>query len=172
MISFAFLFVAAFLIRFTAPVVLVYASALAYGRWSGTWRHFPSSRSSLRSAARYFASYQAFFWVFFLCAATTLIAPRLGRLRGRTVAMASAAAALMLIGLASVRLTRVVGTANPGAAVSLSRAPQYFRGVSGPFRDLGDFLDTLPKDRSYLIGATAPRGPLDSNLRSEVLRAI
>ena len=58
----------------------------------------------------------------------------------------------------TMRLRKVVGTANPSQAVSVMRAPAYFAGVSRPFRELREFIETLPIDRTLLIGAGASTG--------------
>jgi hypothetical protein len=119
---------------------------------------FPVMEVIAPSAARYLASYQPFFWIFFLGSVSAFVLPYFRWLKGRTAVFVASGAAILLAGLVALRLGRVVGSASPGAAVSLGRAPAYIAGVAGPFRDLRGFLDALPRDRTLLIGATTTRG--------------
>jgi hypothetical protein len=54
--------------------------------------------------------------------------------------------------VAGLRLRKIAGTANPSRAVSALNAPAYVASVAGPFRSLRHFIETLPKERTLLIG--------------------
>ncbi len=112
------------------------------------------------SVARYLASYQPFYWIFFYAGMSAVLAPVIVRIRApRRVAMVFGAAfCLAVLALGAMRLRKVVGTANPAQAVSVLRAPAYVAGVAGPFRSLREFIETLPPDRTLLIGAGATTG--------------
>jgi len=119
---------------------------------------FPVLAVIAPSAGRYLASYQPFFWIFFLAGASWLAAPFLRRISPRQIRIGVAVAGVFVVALASMRFAKIVGTANPKAAVSAMRAPAYVHGVASPFRDLRNFLETIPRDRTLLIGSPTSRG--------------
>jgi hypothetical protein len=112
------------------------------------------------SVARYLASYQPFYWIFFSVGASAILSPLASRIRSprRAAILAAAALGIAVVALGVMRLRKVVGTANPSQAVSMFRAPEYVAGVAGPFRGLRQFIETLPPDRTLLIGAGATTG--------------
>jgi hypothetical protein len=112
------------------------------------------------SVARYLASYQPFYWIFFGVGMSAVVAPFAGRVRSsrRAAVIVAAAFGIAIVALGAMRLRKVVGTANPSQAVSVFRAPAYVAGVAGPFRALRQFIETLPPERTLLIGAGATTG--------------
>ncbi len=121
---------------------------------------FPLLAPIVPSVARYLASYQPFFWIFFYAGVAALLQPPLHRVRAarRISIVAAAAIALAVVSLVAVRLRKIAGTTNPSQAVSLLRAPDYVAGVAAPFRGLRQFIETLPPERTLLIGSGASTG--------------
>jgi hypothetical protein len=113
------------------------------------------------STSRYLMSYQPFFWVFFYEGASEIwrrIAPVISvPVRSRLVI--ALGATLIIAAIAGLRWSRVVGTGvDRSYAVSMGRAPAYVNGVSTTFRSLRRYLETLPKDRTLLIGTEGTVG--------------
>ncbi|HZK78527.1 MAG TPA: hypothetical protein VFC35_06450 [Gemmatimonadaceae bacterium] len=121
---------------------------------------FPILAPIAPSVARYLASYQPFFWIFFYAGASSLLLPLMPRIRQarRITTVAAIAIVLVAISLAALRLRKIAGTTNPSRAVSVMRAPAYVAGVAGPFRGLRQFIETLPAERTLLVGAGATSG--------------
>ncbi|MEO7368205.1 MAG: hypothetical protein ABIZ36_09625 [Gemmatimonadaceae bacterium] len=119
---------------------------------------FPVLAVIAPSAGRYFASYQPFFWILFLSGASYLVAPWARRFGRRQMTIGVLGAGACIVAVTGLRLTRVVGTANPKSAVSVMRAREYVHGVATPFRDLRNFLDTIPRGRALLLGSPTSRG--------------
>jgi hypothetical protein len=113
------------------------------------------------STSRYLMSYQAFFWVFFYEGASDL-RRRLSRVvsippRARVIIAACAVAVVAAIG--ALRWNRVAGTAaDRSYAVSMTGIPEYVSGVSTAFRSLRNFIATLPRDKTLLIGSRETMG--------------
>ncbi|HUR00293.1 MAG TPA: hypothetical protein VM166_12625 [Gemmatimonadaceae bacterium] len=153
-----------------AIVGIAVSAVVILGAWRSRQRYLPELIYVLAplpllapivpSVARYLASYQPFFWIFFSAGASALLAPLVRRMRSprRTAIVVAAAGGLALAALGAMRLRKVVGTANPSQAVSVLRAPAYFSGVAKPFHELREFIETLPTDRTLLIGAGASTG--------------
>jgi hypothetical protein len=114
----------------------------------------------LPSTPRYLMSYQAFLWLFFYEGARVLYRKAVpGQLssRARYIAVAVGTAVLVIAG--GLRWYRVAGTgADRSLAVSLAKAPEYVSDVTTTFRSLRQFVETLPKDRTLLIGARGEVG--------------
>ena len=153
-----------------AMVGVAVSVAVIFGGWRSRQRFLPELLYVLAplpllapivpSVARYLASYQPFYWIFFSAGASAVLAPFVRRMRSprRTAIIIAAAFGVAVVTLGAMRLRKVVGTANPSQAVSVLRAPAYFAGVAGPFRELREFIETLPADRTLLIGAGATTG--------------
>jgi len=113
------------------------------------------------STTRYLMAYQPLFWMFFYAGAATLAyrhAPWFARLVHSRVAVIGilAAAVSLAVGL---RAWKVAGSASERYfAVTVQRVPAYVTEVSGVFRPLRGFLETLPRDRALLIGARGTVG--------------
>lgn len=114
----------------------------------------------LPSTPRYLMSYQAFLWLFFYEGARILyrkVVPGQLSRRARYIAVATGTAVVVIAG--GLRWYRVAGTgADRSLAVSLVQAPQYISEVSTTFRSLRQFVETLPKDSTLLIGARGEVG--------------
>lgn len=113
------------------------------------------------STTRYLMAYQPLFWIFFYLGAATLAyrrAPWLVRLVHSPVAVIGFLVAA--VGLAvGLRAWKVAGSASERYfAVTVQRVPAYVTEVSGVFRSLRGFLETLPKDRALLIGGRGTVG--------------
>ena len=136
-----------------------------YGMWRSRTRFLPEILYVLApltvlalmmpSTSRYLMSYQPFFWVFFYEGGRAVV----GKLslsgyappRMRVVAFASAVAVVMAA--AWLRWSRVAGTGiQRSYAVSMGQAPEYVSEVSTTFRSLRGFVETLPPDKTLLIG--------------------
>jgi hypothetical protein len=106
------------------------------------------------STARYMMSYQPFFWICFYMGAAWLAhrhAPWLIRfLRSRTaVVSVSVAIVALVVGL---RAWKVAGTSSERYfAVTAGSVPRYVSEVSGTFRQLRTFVESLPRERALLL---------------------
>jgi hypothetical protein len=107
------------------------------------------------STARYLMAYQPFFWIFFFVGASALFGRAFARIANARRAALTGISALVLAGAALVllRTHKVVGTVgSPGAAVSIGESRAYIKDVSTTFHDLRRFLETLPRERTLIIG--------------------
>lgn len=113
------------------------------------------------STSRYLMSYQPFLWLFFIEGARTLFRRFVpaGSVTVRTRVIASIAAVAIIAGVGGLRWYRVAGTgADRSLAVSMKQAPEYVSEVSRTFRSMRQFVETLPRDRTLLIGARGDVG--------------
>jgi hypothetical protein len=113
------------------------------------------------STSRYLMAYQPIAWIFFYVGAAALIRPLISRLRLRPLAPIMSFSLLLVIGsgVAYLRSQRIVGAAgNRSAAISLGETRNYVNEIVSTFRDLRRFLETLPKNRTLLIGARPTMG--------------
>lgn len=153
-----------------ASVGVAVSAVVIFGAWRSRQKFLPELlyvvaplpllAPIVPSVARYLASYQPFYWIFFSVGASAILAPLAGRIQSprRAAILAGAIFGVAVVALGAMRLGKVVGTANPAQAVSVFRAPAYIAGVAGPFRGLREFIETLPRDRTLLIGAGATTG--------------
>jgi hypothetical protein len=114
----------------------------------------------LPSTTRYLMSYQAFFWIFFWAGAAVIASrvPQLRQLVGSRTAILAAVAAMLVISI-GLRSWKVVGSLSERHyVVTIETAPAYIRDVSSTFRSLREYLETLPRDRSILIGGHGSQG--------------
>lgn len=144
---------------------------LLFGTWRARFRMLPEILYVLAplpvlvlmmpSTPRYLMSYQPFFWVFFYEGASEIgrrIAPAISiPTRSRIIIAVSATVVAATVG--ALRWYRVAGTgADRSYAVSMNRAPAYVNGVSTTFRSLRNYLETLPKEKTLLIGSPGTTG--------------
>ena len=113
----------------------------------------------LPSTTRYVMSYQAFVWIFFSVGAIAFAKwSGLARLL-RKRAFVVTAAVLLVSGVVGLRWWKMAGTASERVlAVTVTSAPGYINAVGGTFRGLRRFLETLPPDRTLLVGDYATTG--------------
>lgn len=113
----------------------------------------------LPSTTRYVMSYQPFIWIFFYLGSAA-IAQRFGLARVlRRRALVAIASGLVISGVVGLRWWRTAGTASERVlAVTVTSAPAYITAVSTTFRGLRQFLETLPPQRTLLIGDKASAG--------------
>ncbi|MGK2962301.1 MAG: hypothetical protein ACSLFK_09180, partial [Gemmatimonadaceae bacterium] len=113
------------------------------------------------STTRYLMAYQPLFWMFFYVGAATL-AYRHAQWFVRLVHSRVAVIGILVaaVGLAvGLRAWKVAGSASERYfAVTVQRVPAYVTEVSGVFRPLRGFLETLPRDRTLLIGGRGTVG--------------
>ena len=149
----------------------VLSAVIVMGMWTTRDRLLPESLYVLGalpiltlmmpSTTRYLMPYQGFFWAFFFSGAavvTTRHAPWLLQLARSKVAAMSVAGAVvgLVIGL---RVWKTAGTASERFdVVTVNNAPEYINEVGGTFRSLRNYLETLPADRTLLIGARGTIG--------------
>ncbi len=108
------------------------------------------------STARYLMSYQAFFWVFFYEGSADVVRKFIPSLATtRRSKLVAAVAALAVIGVVGgLRWYRIAGTgAARNYAVTMAQAPGYVKEVSGTFRSLRNYIETLPKEKTLLVGS-------------------
>jgi len=147
-------------------VGLSISAIVVYGMWRSRHKFLPEILYLLApltilallmpSTSRYLMSYQPLFWVFFYQGAADLAArfvPAISISR-RSRAGIAVATLLMVVVAGALRWNRVVGTGvERSYAVSVSETADYVRQVSGTFRSLRQFLETLPRDRTLLVGS-------------------
>ncbi len=113
------------------------------------------------STTRYLMPYQAFFWAFFYSGTAILAtryAPWLVRAARSKVAVLSivGATVALVIGL---RVWKTAGTASERFhVVTATGVPGYIAEVGGTFRSLRNYLETLPRDRTLLVGGRGTVG--------------
>lgn len=113
------------------------------------------------STRRYLLSYQPLIWIFFYVGAAGVVRPLLKRVRAPRLSpvVGFAFFVAVALGLVFVRSQRLVGTAGDRrAGISIGKTKGYVDEVVSTFGDLRRFLETLPKDRSLLIGGTGTTG--------------
>ena len=146
-------------------VGLSISALVIYGMWRSRNKFLPEILYLLApltvlalmmpSTSRYLMSYQPLFWIFFYEGAASLasrLVPVIS-IKGRARAFAVGAAVLIVGAAGALRWSRIAGTgAERSYAVTLAEAPAYIGGVSGTFRSLREFLETLPRDRTLLVG--------------------
>lgn len=138
---------------------------VAYGVWRARRRFLPEIwyflaalpvlTAMMPSTRRYLMPYEPMIWLFFYAGAAALFRPLLVRFRETRIHPAFGLALFIVaaFGLIFVRSQRIVGTAgNRAAGISIGQTRGYVNEVSSTFRDLRDFLETLPRDRSLLVG--------------------
>ena len=100
------------------------------------------------STSRYFMTYQPFFWIAFYEGLLALSVRIPEALRRSLVSHAGALAVLALaIGLGAGVKARATSA---GKIAGLADLPRYVHGVSGTYRPLRQFLQSLPRDRTVL----------------------
>ena len=142
-----------------------------YGMWRARDRFMPEILYFLAvlpvltvmipSTRRYLMAYSPLLWIFFYVGAASLLEPVSKRLKvPRFPPMAKLAVALA-VALAAilVRSQRLVGSqGDRRAGISIGETRAYVNEVSSTFGDLRGFLETLPRDRSLLIGVPGTTG--------------
>ncbi|MEO5580582.1 MAG: hypothetical protein ABIR58_07970, partial [Gemmatimonadaceae bacterium] len=107
------------------------------------------------STARYLMAYQPILWIFFYVGAATLLRPLTSRV-ARPALLPLAGLLLTFAGvggLVMLRSARIAGTeANRSGSISIGQTRAYVGEVSSTFRALRDFLDTLDRKQSLLVG--------------------
>lgn len=113
------------------------------------------------SAARYLMPYQPLIWIFFYGGAALVAAPVASRIAARPRAPLIGLAMLLVAvsGLAYVRSQRVAGAGIEAiSAISLGATRRYTTEVASTFRSLRGFLETLPRERTLLVGTIGSAG--------------
>jgi hypothetical protein len=112
------------------------------------------------STARYLMPYQPLLWIFFLAGAAMIVAPVARRVAARPTAPLVGLALLVVAasGLLYVRSQRVVGAGIEERGMSLGATRRYTSEVASTFRSLRGFLETLPRERTLLVGAFGTAG--------------
>ncbi|MEO5902452.1 MAG: hypothetical protein ABIQ55_00385 [Gemmatimonadaceae bacterium] len=112
------------------------------------------------STSRYFMTYEPFFWIAFYEGARVVVSRIPGIVRQPVASHAGAFATVALLAGAAMGLRareRQEGSVHQRLA-ALGDLPGYVRGVSGTYRPLTQFLQTLPPARSILTGARGSLG--------------
>lgn len=152
-----------------AAVGALISSVLIYGMWLSRARFLPEIGYVLAalpvlalilpSTARYLMTYQPFLWIFFYAGVSALVKrlPEGGILRSRRAAAVTLIAAVAIV--LGLRVWKVAGTGSERYfAVTMSRAPEYVTDVSRTFRALRNFIETLPRDKTLLVGGSGTQG--------------
>lgn len=148
----------------------VISAVVVFGMWKSRAKFLPEIlyilaplavlTLMLPSTPRYLMSYQAFLWLFFY-EGSRIIYRRFvpGPLTRRARYIAVVVSVTVVVVAGGLRWYRVAGTgADRSMAVSFGRAPQYISDVSTTFRSLRQFVETLPKDNTLLIGGRGEVG--------------
>jgi hypothetical protein len=115
----------------------------------------------LPSTTRYMMSFQPFIWIFMYMGLAWFGRPYRSRLDVlfRNKAAITAVLALMAGGFVGLRVWKLSGTASESSiAVSVTQAPRYISDVSDTFRGLRSYIESLPPDRTLLIGDRGTAG--------------
>jgi hypothetical protein len=104
---------------------------------------------------RYLIAYEPLFWICFYVGASALIAPLAVRLAPSPRAVMVTVALLVVTGAAAVALRAVD---NRGAKVAIGETRAYSTEVASTFGDLRGYLETLPRDHTFLIGSRGTFG--------------
>ena len=152
-------------------VGLAISIATFWGMWLSRSRFVPEIAYCLTalpvlmliipSTTRYLMAYQPFFWIFFYTAASALAAPTLARIAARPPASLAGLVLLFAIGtgLVYVRSQRVSGTgADRSSSISIGASRRHIGEVASTFRSLRIFLETLPRERTFLVGVPGSVG--------------
>jgi len=115
----------------------------------------------LPSTSRYLKTYQAFIWIFFYSGAAYLFNRYRNRIpdrmRSRRTAMAAVICGLLLV--VGIRAWRFAGTASEKKfAVSAASTPDYVGDVATTFRSLREYIESLPQDKTLLVGERGTMG--------------
>ena len=148
-----------------ATLGLAISAATFWGMWLSRKRFAPEIAYCLTalpvltlivpSTTRYLMAYQPFFWIFFYTTVSVLAAPAVARVASRPATPLVGAALLFALGggLVYVRSQRVAGTGGDrSSAISIGASRRYIREVASTFRSLRIFLETLPRERTLLVG--------------------
>ena len=113
------------------------------------------------STTRYLMPYQPFFWMFFYVGAALIVArhaPWLGRMLHSRAIVGTLVASVVLVAV-GLRAWKTAGTAAERYnAVTAASIPSYVSEVSGTFRSLRSFLESLPKEKTLLVGGRGTLG--------------
>ncbi len=113
------------------------------------------------STSRYFMTYQSFFWIALYEGGRALVAQIPTTIRRSIASHSGVLATLALaVGLAGGLRARV-GRVRGGAGSRLSRLTslsQYTHSYTGTYRPLRQFLETLPRDRTFLTSSAGSLG--------------
>jgi hypothetical protein len=144
---------------------LALGALVVYGAWQGRKRFVPEILYLLASApifglilpstARYLKAYQPIVWILFYTGAAALYKrykhvipkPFLTRAFAATLLFTAAA------GVIGIRTWRVMGTASEKKfAITAAGATAYVDDVTNTFRGLRNFIETLPPEKTLLVG--------------------
>jgi len=113
------------------------------------------------STTRYLMSYQPIIWIFFYFGArhvASSYAPGAFRLLHSRAFLASVGVIVLALA-GGLRWWKTAGTQSERVlAVNLTEAPAYISEVSSTFRGMREFLESLPKDSTLLVGAKGTVG--------------
>ena len=101
-------------------------------------------------------AYEPFIWIFAYAGVAALLRPLLKRIRVPTISPIAGLTLLLVValGLIFVRSQRLVGTTGDRrAGIAIGKTRSYVDEVVSTFGDLRRFLETLPRDRTLLVGA-------------------
>jgi hypothetical protein len=171
----------------TAPrdVVLValgfaISATIFFGMWRARRRFVPEIAYTLAampvlavmipSTTRYLIAYEPLFWIFFYAGASALVSPIAVRLAPspRAVLVTVALFILTAIGAAYMRPRTTAGTG--GARISIGETRAHSTEVASTFGELRRYLETLPRDRTFLIGSRGTTGRWKAISRLEYYR--
>ena len=144
-----------------------------YGMWRARHRFIPEIAYVLAalpvlvmvipSTARYLIAYEPFLWIFFYAGASALLAPVASRIAPSPRALFVTVAVLAMTVSTTIYLRSRAAGSNGRFSIGETRA--YSAEVASTFGGLRSYLETLPRDHTYLIArATAGRWKAISGL--------
>lgn len=133
-----------------------------FGMWRARRRFVPEIAYALAampvlalmipSTTRYLIAYEPLFWIFFYAGASALVAPIAVRLAPSPRAVLATVAILILAGTGAAYLRL------RSAPISIGETRAYSTEVASTFGELRRYLETLPRDRTFLIGSRGTTG--------------
>jgi hypothetical protein len=142
-----------------------------YGMWRARRRFMPEIWYFLTalpvitlmipSTRRYLMAYLPLIWIFFCSGVAGLLRPLRKRVGAHRLSpkVGFTFFVVVALGLVFVRSQRLVGTAGDRrGGISIGRTMGYVNEVATTFADLRRFIESLPRDRTLLIGATGTAG--------------
>ena len=136
-----------------------------YGMWRARRRFAPEIAYTLAampvlavmipSTIRYLIAYEPMFWIFFYIGASALLAPIAVRYSPSPRAVLAAVALFILTaaGAAYAWTAR-----SHGGRIAIGETRAYSTEVASTFGDLRSYLETLPRDHTFLIGSRGAAG--------------
>jgi hypothetical protein len=141
------------------------STTVFFGMWRERRRFVPEIAYTLAampvltlmipSTTRYLIAYEPLFWIFFYAGASALLAPLALRFAPSPRAVLAAVALLILTAVGAVYLR---SSRSHGGRMAIGETRAYSTEVASTFAALRQYLETLPRDHTFLIGSRGTSG--------------